>query len=103
MISKKELTEKIAAIEGIGTKKLAKEVVDTVFAEIAKSLAAGEEVRVFDFGTFKTAERAATTAFNPQTKEKVPVPAKTVVKFSASKSLKEAVNAPKKGKGKKKK
>jgi DNA-binding protein HU-beta len=51
----------------------------------------GKQVKLPGFGTFKVRERKARTAINPKTGEKVEVPAKKVVKFTAAKDLKQAV------------
>lgn len=43
------------------------------------------------FGVLSVRERKATAARNPQTGEKINVPAKKVVKFTPAKHLKDAV------------
>ena len=58
---------------------------------IQKSLKKGNAVTLVGFGTFKVAKRAARTGVNPQTKAKMKIPAKKVVKFVAGKNLKTAV------------
>ena len=50
-------------------------------------------VRLVGFGTFKTAERKARTARNPQTGEEIKVPARKVPVFKASSTLKAALNS----------
>lgn len=74
-----------------GTKKAAEDAVDTVFDSITNSLKKGEDVSVAGFGVFAAKKRAAREARNPRTGETVHVPAMTVPKFRAGKSLKEAV------------
>ena len=74
-----------------GTKKAAEDAVDTVFDSITNSLKKGEDVSVAGFGVFAVKKRAAREARNPRTGETVHVPATTVPKFRAGKSLKEAV------------
>lgn len=59
--------------------------------EITKQLQSGNKVTLTGFGTFKVSQRAAREGINPQTKEKIQIPAMTVPKFTAGKALKEAV------------
>jgi DNA-binding protein HU-beta len=71
-----------------------KKVVDILnyFVELTTQyLKQGKQVKLPGFGTFKVRERKARTAINPKTGEKVEVPAKKVVKFTAAKDLKQAV------------
>lgn len=50
-------------------------------------------VRLVGFGTFKTADRKARTARNPQTGKEIKVPARKVPVFKASSTLKSALNS----------
>ena len=56
----------------------------------------GEKVQLVGFGTFETVKRAKRKGQNPQTKEKITIPASNAPKFKAGKALKEAVNSKKK-------
>lgn len=79
-------------IEGLnGTKKLAGEIIDTIFDKIADGLKGGQEIAVAGFGTFKIKDRKARQARNPRTGAMVSVPATKAVKFRVAKALKEAV------------
>lgn len=62
-------------------------MIDAVTAELRK----GNKVTLTGFGTFKVSNRAAREGINPQTKAKIMIPAMTVPKFTAGKTLKEAV------------
>ena len=62
-----------------------------VFAAIAKALKKGDSVTITGFGTFRVAKRAARTGLNPQTGKAIKIKAKKVPKFTAGKTLKEAV------------
>ena len=62
-------------------------LIDVVTAELRK----GNKVTLTGFGTFKVSKRAAREGINPQTKAKITIPAMTVPKFTAGKTLKEAV------------
>ena len=48
-------------------------------------------ITLVGFGTFKVVKRKARTGVNPQTKEKLKIPARKAVKFVAGKTLKESV------------
>ncbi len=69
----------------------ATEAVDALFGAIEGALKKKEEVRLVGFGTFATAQRAATTGRNPRTGEEMQIAASTSVKFKAGKGLKDAV------------
>ena len=73
------------------SKKDIEMVIDTMVDEITKSLQAGNKVTLTGFGTFRISNRAAREGINPQTKEKITIPAMKIPKFTAGKSLKEAV------------
>jgi len=62
-------------------------VIDTITTSLSK----GESVTITGFGTFSARKRAARMGVNPKTGEKIHIPAMTVPKFKAGKSLKEAV------------
>ncbi|MBI4862993.1 MAG: HU family DNA-binding protein [Candidatus Riflebacteria bacterium] len=65
--------------------------IDAFTNAVQKTLKKGGDVTLVGFGTFKVAKRAARTGVNPQTKAKMKIPAKKVVKFVAGKALKIAV------------
>mgnify|MGYP001596099850 FL=1 len=88
---KPELVEAVQSAAGLDTKTQAEAAVDAVFDAITKSLSSGEEVALTGFGTFKVSRRAARQGVNPRTGEKIQIAAKTVPKFTAGKSLKDAV------------
>lgn len=58
---------------------------------ITNELRQGNKVTLTGFGTWKVSNRAAREGINPQTKEKITIPAMNVPKFTAGKALKEAV------------
>ena len=72
-------------------KREAEEMYDDVFGTLADVISSGEEVAIPNLGRVKITERAARTATNPHTGEKVEVPVKMVPKFQFSKNIKEAV------------
>ena len=85
-MNKGEMTEAIAKKHKT-TKKLAGDMLDTVFGEIAKGMKKGE-VRIAGFGTFYSKKRAARMGRNPATGERISIPASNVPKFRASSGLK---------------
>ena len=70
-------------------------VVKELEAVVAAQLEAGGEVRLANFGTFKTADRPARTARNPRTGEPLEIEARSIVRFVLGKGLKEIGAAPK--------
>ncbi len=89
-MNKAELVEKVAGEVGL-TKKDVNNVVDAVTSAITDSLAGGEKVTLVGFGTFQVQKRKARRGVNPQTGQKISIPAKDVPKFKPGRSLREAV------------
>ena len=77
------------------------ELIEALLDKITEILKTGDKVALTPFGQFRIRDRAARIARNPQTGEPVNVPAKRVLKFTAGRTLKEAVGAPKRGGAKK--
>lgn len=73
------------------TMSAARDEVNWFFETIAGALQKGDEVRIHGFGAFKTSQRAARVGRNPRTGEQVKVPARRVVRFSASTTLSSAL------------
>lgn len=90
-MNKQELITHIAREAGI-TKTAATAAVETFFASVTKTLKKGQPITFVGFGTFKTANRKARTARNPRTGAAIKIPKRRVVRFSAGKALKTAVN-----------
>lgn len=90
-VNKNDLIAKVAELSGL-TKADTAKAVDAVFQAITGSLKEGTEVRLVGFGTFKVAQRKATTGRNPRTGEAIQIPASNQPKFTAGKALKEEVN-----------
>jgi len=78
----------------------ARAVVGTVFGNgtdaglIARTLAAGDAVRLTGFGTFEARHRAARRAMNPRTGRDVLVPESVRPVFRAGNTLKQALQPP---------
>jgi nucleoid DNA-binding protein len=89
-MNRQEVVAKIAKEIGV-SKTNAAAAVDSILDTITKSLKKGEPVSFVGFGTFKTANRKARTARNPQTGAPIKIPKRRVPRFSAGKALKQAV------------
>jgi DNA-binding protein HU-beta len=89
-MNKAEIVDKIAKDTGL-TKTSAAAAVESLIDGITKSLKKGNTVSFVGFGTFKTANRKARTARNPQTGAAIKIPKRRVPRFSAGKTLKAAV------------
>lgn len=90
-MNKDDLITEIATTAGI-TKKEAEATLNAMMESITKALNKGESTTLVGFGTFSVSRRAAREGLNPQTKEKIKIPAKNVVKFKAGKTLSSAIN-----------
>lgn len=69
------------------TKAESKKALEATIAAITEALSANEKVALFGFGTFTVQEKSARTGINPQTKEKIEIPARKAVKFKAGADL----------------
>ncbi|NVJ61532.1 MAG: HU family DNA-binding protein [Gammaproteobacteria bacterium] len=90
-MNKSELIDAIASGADI-SKAAAGRALDATLDAITETLRKGDQVALVGFGTFSVKQRAARTGLNPQTKEKIQIPAATVPAFKAGKALKDAVN-----------
>ena len=89
-MNKSELVSMIAKDTG-SSKANATAAVDSFIERITKSLKKGDSITFVGFGTFKTAQRKARTARNPQTGAAIKIPKRRVVRFTAGKALKQAI------------
>ena len=87
-ITKKELIDRIA--ERTDTKRVVvKRIVQIFLDEIVEELGGGNRLEFRDFGVFESKLRAARTAQNPKTLERVDVPSKRTVRFKIGRLMKE--------------
>ncbi len=89
-MNKTELIERIADEAGM-TKGEAQKHFEAFTAAVTESLKGCEEVQITGFGKFEARERSAREGVNPQTKEKMEIPAKRVPSFSAGNALKNSI------------
>jgi len=69
--------------------------VNAVLETIQESLQEGDAVSLVGFGKFSVKDTAPSVRVNPQTREKINVPARKRVKFSPGKELSDAVEGAK--------
>ncbi len=90
-MNKKELNQEISKRTNqpqIKVDEVLKEFMDV----IKKALKDGDKVTLVGFGTFMVKERKATTGINPQTKEKMKIPAKKYAKLQFSDKINDMLN-----------
>jgi len=90
-MNKKDLVAKLAEDAGT-TKKDAEAVLNSFMDTVGEVLANGDKISLVGFGTFETSERSARKGRNPQTGKEIDIPAKTLPKFKAGKSLKDKID-----------
>lgn len=89
-INKDSLVESISVKTDL-SKKDVEMVLDTMVDSITEQLRQGNKVTFTGFGAFRVSKRAAREGINPQTKQKITIPAMNLPKFTAGKALKEAI------------
>ena len=89
-MTKNEMITKIAKDAKIN-KRQAGNALKSFFDNVTTNLKKGKKVSFVGFGTFSISKRKARIGHNPQTGEKLNIPACKVPRFRAGKHLKEAV------------
>ena len=90
-VTKADLIDRIATGTGL-TKIETEAVVNGFMTTVVQALQEGDSVELRGFGSFRAQFRAARTARNPRTKEKVKVAARYVPVFKPSKTFRASVN-----------
>ena len=90
-MNKAELVDSIAKKTGL-TKKDSEAALNAFVESVTESLKKDDKVQLIGFGSFEVRKRAARKGRNPQTKEKIKIPASKAPVFKAGKALKTAVN-----------
>jgi len=89
-MTKEELVEKVASTAGL-SKADASRVLNSILDSVKAALKKGQKVSLVGFGSFSVSKRKARKGRNPRTGEAIKIPAGKVPRFSAGKSLKDAV------------
>ena len=89
-MNKTELIEEIAQRTD-SSKAEAQKYMESLEEVVAGALRGGEEIQITGFGKFYVRQQKAREGVNPQTKEKMHIPASKVPAFSAGKGLKEVL------------
>ncbi len=89
-MNKEQLVERVAQQTGL-SKKEVNAALDATLGAITAALRRGEKVTLVGFGTFQVRERKAREGRNPQTGERIRIPARRVPAFTAGKELRSAV------------
>lgn len=95
MATKAEMIDAVAEAANV-SKADAERTLGAFFDHVVSTTKSGEKVAWPGFGSFSTTQRAAREGRNPQTGEPVKIKASTAMKFSASSTLKQALNGTKK-------
>jgi DNA-binding protein HU-beta len=90
-MNKTQLVDAIVAKTGL-KKKDAEAAVCAAIESMTEALAAGDKVQISSFGSFDIKTRAERSGRNPKTQETITIKASKYPAFSASKTLKDAVN-----------
>ena len=88
-VNRNELVQAVAAKAGLSTSE-ADKVIKAFQDVVLENVANGENVAISGFLAVGRAERAARTGINPQTGEKLDIPAGYRVKLTAGSALKRA-------------
>ena len=91
-MTKSELVEKLAQVNGLLSRKDSEQVVNIVFNSITDALKGGDKVEIRGFGSFTVRARDAREARNPKSGEVVKIAAKKTPFFKTGKELRERVN-----------
>ncbi|HEM56412.1 MAG TPA: HU family DNA-binding protein [Thermodesulfobium narugense] len=91
-VSKTELIDSVASKAGI-SKKDAHTAVNAVLDAVADFIKEGKNIVIPGFGTWKIRERGPRKVMNFKTKKMTEIPARKVVSFSISRTIKEQLNS----------
>lgn len=93
MATKKDISDFLfKGGEGLSAQQSNK-IVDVVFDYLVDALKKGEEVKIAGFGSLGVKKQAARKGRNPSTGETIEIAARSKVRFTPAKALKDAVNS----------
>lgn len=90
-MNKHQLVENIAELADLN-KTQAAAALAAITDTITNTLAKGDTVSLFGFGTFGVKHRAARTGRNPKTGDAIEIDAATIPNFKPGKALKDVLN-----------
>ena len=91
-MTKGEFVDQVSTETGL-SKSDATKAVDAFLDVVTEALKRGGEVNFTGFGKFSVADRGARQGVNPQTGERIQIPASRVPRFSAGSALKNAIKS----------
>ena len=89
-MTKAELVDKIASSTGL-SKADSSRALDSTLNSVRAALKKGQKVTLVGFGTFSVSKRKSRKGRNPRTGDVITIPAAKIPKFTAGKSLKDAI------------
>jgi DNA-binding protein HU-beta len=89
-VTKAEFIDQVAR-EASLSKSDASDAVDAFLNVVEETLKRGGDINFTGFGKFSVADRGARQGVNPQTGQRIQIPASRVPRFSAGSGLKKAV------------
>ncbi len=90
-MNKTQLIDRVVAKTGL-RKKDAEMMLNAVIESVTEALVEGDKIQISGLGSFEVKTRAARPGRNPKTQETIMIEASKYPAFSASKTLKDAVN-----------
>lgn len=90
-LTKKDLINAVYENSAL-SKQAIEEVVDTFLETLVGEVEQGNQVRVFELGTFTLQTRSARTGRNPKTGESVAIPEKRVPKLVFNQAIAKRIN-----------
>ena len=90
-LTKKDLINAVYENSAL-SKQAIEEVVDTFLETLVSEVEQGNQVRVFELGTFSLQTRSARTGRNPKTGESVAIPEKRVPKLVFNHAIAKRIN-----------
>lgn len=90
VLRKRQIAQNLQAKTGLKL-KVCSALIDSIFDQIAQAMASGIKVNVKDFGIFVKVDRPKRMGRNPRTREQMEIKESKKPRFSASKTLKEAM------------
>ncbi|WP_311750718.1 integration host factor subunit alpha [Proteus columbae] len=91
-LTKAEMAENLFEKLGV-SKRDAKDLVESFFEEVRRSLENGEQVKLSGFGNFDLRDKNQRPGRNPKTGEDIPITARRVVTFRPGQKLKSRVES----------